>query len=78
MTEWKPIDTAPKDGTAILIYPAYSMWLDHKKLPNYIPYVCRWKDDAFGAGWIEASGEEYHLFEPTHWMPLPAAPEPPK
>jgi hypothetical protein len=25
--------------------------------------------------WIEAAGESYFTWEPTHWMPLPNAPE---
>ena len=69
MTEWQPIDTAPKDGTAILIWPAKSSFTGD----DTISYVVRWND--WKQGWIEASGEEYDTFYPTHWMPLPAPPK---
>jgi len=68
---WQPIETAPKDGSAILIWPAESAFTRRKN--HFISYVVRWND--LEEGWIEASGEEYDRFCPTHWMPLP---EPPK
>jgi hypothetical protein len=69
MTEWRPIETAPKDGAAILIWPAQSSFTGDDK----ISYVVRWND--WKEAWIEASGEEYDTFYPTHWMPLPLAPK---
>lgn len=62
---WRPIATAPKDGTHILLYvgegAAVNMtggfWDDHPK--------CRC--------WI-AGGYMRKRFPPTHWMPLPEAP----
>jgi len=69
MTEWQPIDTAPKDGTAILIWPAKSSFYGD----DTISYIVRWQD--WKGCWIEASGEEYDTFYPTHWMPLPAPPK---
>jgi hypothetical protein len=71
--EWKPIETAPKDGTAVLLYFSNSphqiwigAWVRHSD-PSY-PFVWRdptgsilvreWKDDV----------------PPTHWMPLPEPP----
>jgi hypothetical protein len=72
MTEWQPIDTAPKDGTAILIWPAQSALTGSTECMT-ISYVVRWHD--WKEAWIEASGEEYDTFYPTHWMPLPLAPK---
>jgi hypothetical protein len=72
MTEWQPIDTAPKDGTAILIWPAQSALTGSTECMT-ISYVVRWHD--WKEAWIEASGEEYDTFYPTHWMPLPEAPK---
>jgi hypothetical protein len=69
MTEWQPIETAPKDGTAILIWPAQSSFTGD----DTISYVVRWHD--WKEAWIEASGEEYDTFYPTHWMPLPPPPK---
>lgn len=65
--EWQPIETAPKDGTPILIYdPPFNDFL------SYEIYVCSWDD--YKAAWIEYSGECYAQYQPTHWMPLPLPP----
>jgi hypothetical protein len=69
---WRPITTAPKDGTAILIWPAQSALTGSTEC-MIISYVVRWHD--WKEAWIEASGEEYDTFHPTHWMPLPEPPE---
>ena len=62
MNTWQPIESAPKDGTPILLYDA--------KLPLEPPTVGSiWEDEA-----IDANGVEFFQ-PPTHWMPLP---EPPK
>ena len=60
MTTWQPIETAPKDGTEVLVYaPPYAGLGD---------IICRaaWHDDA---GWCVDE-----LREVTHWQPLPDAP----
>jgi hypothetical protein len=72
MTDWQPIETAPKDGTAILIWPAQSALTGSTEC-MIISYVVRWHD--WKESWIEASGEEYDTFYPTHWMPLPPPPK---
>lgn len=63
MSEWQPIETAPKDGTLILLW-AFLDWKD-----DLVP-VC---------GWYAQSAEMWLChsawLNPTHWMPLP---EPPK
>lgn len=59
---WQPIETAPKDGTEILLF------VDPK------PQVGAWHPKA--KDWIDQSWE--YFFQgpgPTHWMPLPEAPE---
>lgn len=67
--EWQPIDTAPKDGTHILIFePSKSDY------SSSIIYVVKWDNWQGREQWLEASGEEYSTFKPTHWMPLPVAP----
>lgn len=81
MSGWQPISTAPKDGTAILIYePA-----DESRFNEASIYVCRWeshegmtwkREHGPGAGaWTETEGEQFLEFDPTHWMPLPEAPK---
>jgi hypothetical protein len=77
MSEWQPIDTAPKDGTAILAFPCR---IDDPAGNGLIdaPYVVIWRDwTQYGgdAGWHEAGGERYAMWEPTHWMLLPPGPK---
>lgn len=64
--EWMPIETAPKDGTDILIFEPCSDLCQYN-----IIYVVHYSDKS----WVESAGEMYSVFYPTHWMPLP---EPPK
>lgn len=60
--DWRPIETAPKDGTAVLL-----------NLPEMGDVV----SGAFCDGRWEDNGMAQCRFmgDPTHWMPLP---EPPK
>ena len=65
--EWQPIETAPKDGTRVLLFvPPYGPSTGHyKDRSNWGPSASNWYAHA-------ALNKEA---EPTHWMPLP---EPPK
>lgn len=82
---WKPIETAPKDGTEILIY-ADGMIIQARYHPG------EWSDDTpispaeySGAIWcafddalefeIEETPEGDWHGTVTHWMPLPYPPE---
>lgn len=58
--EWQPIDTAPRDGTVVLIYAP-----PHAGLGDII---CKasWHEDA---GWCVDE-----LRDVTHWMPMPSPP----
>ena len=73
---WLPIETAPKDGTEIIMsngkdvsagswFKGHDGTYDRDGAPN-----CDEKD----ACWMDWSGGM--LPEPTHWMPLPPAPQP--
>jgi hypothetical protein len=58
---WQPIETAPKDGTDMLVYQngcfdVASVW---------------WIDDNGDAVWFNGDVVVY----PTHWMPLPDPPD---
>lgn len=61
--QWQPIETAPRDSTIILCYSKN-----------------RWTADVSPMKWVDewkcaASGHRLGIDEqPTHWMPLPAAP----
>ena len=76
MSDWQPIETAPKEGTRILL------------TANGRVTIGFWATDAVifeggeGPHWVEFECEDFyysrHLIDadtPTHWMPLP---EPPK
>lgn len=81
VSEWKPIETAPKDGTDILLsngeVVAEGHWLvieggifEHRDMDG------RWigqdeRDDY--EDWIDWAGGM--LPSPTHWMPLPPPPK---
>lgn len=58
VTQWQPIETAPRDGTLVLIRE---------------PRRCSGLAAMFWGGWKYEFGGICYL-EPTHWMPLPAAP----
>ena len=67
MSEWQPIETAPKDGTAIIgFFP-----------PDLVCEVYYDDDDDDPGWWYANTGRgDYHedrVF-PTHWIPLPAPP----
>jgi hypothetical protein len=72
MSEWRDIETAPTDGTWVLVWGPSQRWssvmmawfaLNHRSGKAY------WKDST--------EWDDYELVDdqPTHWMPLP---EPPK
>lgn len=85
---WQPIETAPKDGTDVLIwkdmgdtpvvhiawYRSKEEWEDSGKYCGFCETIEEWE------GWwsyTENSVSQSKLdghHAPTHWMPLPAAP----
>jgi hypothetical protein len=60
MTEWQPIETAPKDGTRVL-------GADHQAVE-----IIYWADGYWYNQSVEIS--LWRVFPPTHWMPLPEPP----
>ena len=58
-TRWQPIETAPKDGTRMLL-------TDHSEI-----VFCGNYDTGCGF-WVGDDGDTCHGL--THWMPLPAPP----
>lgn len=73
--EWKPIESAPKDGTRILLWDGEFM------------AVAAWQklDCSADYGWVKGtvwdgnlSDLECEVVNPTHWKPEPAPPEIPR
>ncbi len=71
MSDWRPIETAPKDGTRIIIFGSVT---DMEPEPRM-----GWWGDYDAAGelgeplWVDDDGSE--IEGATHWMPLPSPPE---
>ena len=72
--EWQPIETAPKDGTAVLVFPptwggmsaSIAAWDEDVYAKNPRPYWRRF--DTLGR--VSLSRDN----APTNWMPLPDPP----
>lgn len=62
---WRPIETAPKDGTWFLAYWPVQTFEDRIQTTQWLHGDCRF---------VDASDFMDHI-QPTHWQPLPAAPE---
>jgi hypothetical protein len=60
-TRWRPIETAPRDGTTILV----GRW-DGAMATIYNDH---WAEEP--GCWCDSSPS----FQPTHWMPLPEPPK---
>lgn len=61
--DWQPIETAPKDGTSVIM-AGFDVWgLD-------------WLNVAFfeDGQWQHETGSEWGICPATHWMPLPEPP----
>lgn len=84
--EWQMIETAPKDGTAVLVYFSRAEWCDQHgekvEMGEIRDYVERTEIGFYQDGTWRESGTGHDMFEswrdetqlPTHWMPLPAPP----
>lgn len=69
MSEWQPIETAPKDGSELLLY--HRAWGTLRG---------KWRDTGleFGEQWtgVYMMPGLTAKDQPTHWMPLPDPPTP--
>ena len=71
MSDWQPIETAPKDGTVIFVWHEcetnrHAAFDVNIKKAQWLEDCDEWRVDAFGGNVPPKL---------THWMPLP---EPPK
>ncbi|MCB9902368.1 MAG: DUF551 domain-containing protein [Planctomycetes bacterium] len=67
MTEWQPIETAPRDGTDVLVFRDYSSGARYA-VASFDGE--EWRDIG-DIGWAGMDGDDN---QPTHWMPLPTGP----
>lgn len=58
--EWQPIETAPRDGTRVLL------------AGEGLVRECRW---CYGDWQDPVYGEWFFETTPTHWVPLPEPPK---
>jgi hypothetical protein len=76
---WQPIETAPKDGTPVLVFSPHAPFSDPTNI--IVAKFDTWRSDPNGeySWWsycesvlADISGQIEP--EPTHWMPLPPPP----
>lgn len=78
MSEWQPIDTAPRDGTEFLAWDAVARKMDVAHMVQTKRHPDVW--------WCEAVQEDaeygplpddfgYRTEQITHWRPLPPEPQ---
>lgn len=65
--DWKPIETAPKDGTRILV--GGTPGGPSVRIAEWGNGRYRGRVNGYEQGWVYHPG---HTCDPTHWMPLPA------
>lgn len=74
---WEPIETAPKDGTRILICGGTrtdSGDFCDGSYPFAGQTIAHWDHDGWNGGHSEGYNENW-WHKPTHWMPLPPLPK---
>jgi hypothetical protein len=76
--EWLPIDTAPKDGTKVLVSNNHRWFgICSFEMPQAYADYPRWCIWMFGyGGWrLKLNDEAWvETADPTHWMPRPFPP----
>jgi hypothetical protein len=65
--EWQPIETAPKDFSAVILYDPETRRNNQVGEGYYAP-------EEYDADDLWHWSSDNSIAYPTHWMPLPAAP----
>lgn len=69
--QWQPIDTAPKDGTEVLLSYGKDCFSGYwEAQPNHWHEIGWQEEDARQGAYIHR-----HPQRPTHWRPLPTPPK---
>jgi hypothetical protein len=77
MIDWQPIETAPKDGTAVLLFGQWAGEIAGIDPGGPDIYVGRWsgRGDYEGFLWALEGTDAYAAWcKPSHWIPLPLPP----
>jgi hypothetical protein len=78
---WQPIETAPKDGTPVLIArveytEGKSPEVAEVDVGAYLYDAGMNTPDGYEPAYWYWASDNGSIEEPTHWMPLPPAPQP--
>lgn len=81
MSEWQPIETAPRDGTEVIL-GSLAQTYKGAPVPPRVTIGYWTQDDEpeyeyCDPYWMSWDGGFTKENPPTHWMPLPPPPEPP-
>lgn len=80
--EWQPIETAPKDGTEVIVVH-YANYSDGISPMIEGPFTGSFRNGRWESSWdgcevveyMDWGGVDYKsIMTPTHWMPLPTPP----
>ena len=63
VSDWREIETAPKDGREVLVYDETFHTIE----------IAGWHVDDYDEGGWQTG--DFGTCEPTHWMPLPEPPQ---
>lgn len=73
--QWQPIETAPRDGTYILVATEHGSWVAKYQAVFQSGFVPDnpWRSMMLNHDHIK---RKHRTQQPTEWMPLPSAPAP--
>jgi hypothetical protein len=61
--DWQPMETAPKDGSLVMLFQDGQI------------NVAYWRTDS-KVGPVWCTPDSHAMYKPTYWMPLPLPPSP--
>ena len=79
MSEWQPIETAPRDGTSVLLWGLVAGEISGPDKETGFAGEGEWAEGTHYKPdedwWLLSGGDCYSTWcKPTHWMPLPEPP----
>lgn len=81
MTEWQPIETAPKDGTEVLVWCSKCALVPIAMSYSSAAYFeleygdPEYMEEGWYMSWSYPVDPPEVTWQPTHWMPLPPPPQ---